>query len=564
MPLCILPLLTLLLALVSGRGGAATYGEGVWPDLPTLPSTGVGARDAALVVGVGRYAHYPDLRGAELSAQQWVGWLQDTHGVPAERLILLLDEQATCARIREAAFEVARSVPEGGTVWIVFIGRGALRLDAGGALLLGTNADPGASEARGLGLGLGGLMEALREGAQRRALLVLDTAFVPGESFQAGDGAPPSVLQPTSAFEARGDATALLASNTARSLPSLPELHQPPFGYLVLGALRGWADVDRNDHVTVPEVQDYVRSVLAVMEPAAAALPAVWGPTEGFTVSEAKEFAPDLAEVLGRASERRLRARIQDLSESERMLRGEAAAVWQAVMAAYGGGGEDALASVRDFVTRWRVARVQVDRLQRWVRVPELDEAEALLAVSSVRPVGEVATRTLAEERYRQLSEEVRQFSRRGAWKGAEAAYQEMLALREQGVILGAQDHLAGAEAARQLGDPTAVRERLIMALEAGPTDPIVGWLNDLEQSYNRVRLVNTRRDPVTLEPSVMPFAPDKRAAVLAAQERIEDSGAFEGLLPAGVYRFGGELVVVTPGDPPVDLVLERGRRGER
>jgi hypothetical protein len=76
--------------------------------------------------------------------------------------------------------------------------------------------------------------------------------------------------------------------------------------------------------------------------------------------------------------------------------------------------------------------------------------------------------------------------------------------------------------------------------------------------------LVNTRRDPVTLEPSVMPFAPDKRAAVLAAQERIEDSGTFEGLLPAGVYRFGGELVVVTPGDPPVDLVLERGRRGER
>ncbi|MFH1463781.1 MAG: hypothetical protein ABIO70_05270 [Pseudomonadota bacterium] len=563
--LSMLPLLlTLLLTWSTGRAGAATYGEGVWPELPALPATEMGADDAALVVGVGRYDHYPDLRGAVVSARQWVDWLAGTQGVPAERLTLLVDEQATCARVREAAFEVARSVPEGGTVWVVFIGRGALRMDAGGALLLGANADPGATEARGLGLGLSGLLDALGQGSQKRALLVLDTAFVPGESFQAGGGALPPVLEPGESFQSRGNATALLASNTVRPLPSLPELRQPPFGYLVLGALRGWADADHNDHVTVPEVMDYVRSVLGVLDPGAAALPAAWGPTEGFAISQAKEFPPDLAELLGRASDRRLQGRIQELSESERMLRAEASAVWQAVMAAYGEGGEDALASVRDFIARWRIARVQVDQMQRWVRVSEVDEAQALLAVSTVRPVGEIAARTMAEERYRQLAEEVRQFTRRGAWKGVEASYREMLALREQGVVISAQDHQSGAEAARQLGDPTAVRERLVAALDAGPNDQVVGWLNDLEQSYHRVRLVNARREPASLDPVILPFAPDKRAAVVAVQERIEDTGSYEGLLPAGVYRFGGELLVVTPGDPPVDLVIERGHRGQR
>ncbi len=566
MPRCLLiPLLALLTALLPGRALAATYGEGVWPEFASLPNTGVGARDAALVVGVERYQHYSDLRGAVTSARQWARWLELTHGIPGERVILLTDDDASCLDIRRSALSAAGKVPDGGTLWVVFVGRGALTADNGNALLLGADADPGADLPQGLGLPLSGLMEALDQGDHKRSFLVLDTAFVPAGALDAGAVVPATVLQPGPAFHARGSATALLASNTGRPLESFPDLGQPPFGYLLLGALRGWADADKNDRVTADEALYWVRDAIAAFHPDQVDSPAGWGPMDGLAVSQSREFAPDLGEISWRAAERRIQTRIHELDESEQMLRAEASAIWQAVLGAYGMGGDAAHHSIVDFAERWSVANVQVDRMRRWLLVPELDDARALLKVAQIQPLGEVEQRTLEGERYVQLQEEISQFLRRSAWKGVEATYQEMLALTGQGGLsILCEDHLNGAQAARQLGNAAAVYDRLVMAVEAGPSEQAVQWLNDLEGSYGRVRLENTRRDPVLLEPSSMPFAPDRRAAVVAAQEQVEDSGIFEGMLPGGVYRFGGEIVLIAPGDPPIQVVLQKARKNGR
>jgi hypothetical protein len=187
-----------------------------------------------------------------------------------------------------------------------------------------------------------------------------------------------------------------------------------------------------------------------------------------------------------------------------------------------------------------------------------------LLEVARVGPMGELKQRTIEGERYVQLQEEIGQFLRRNAWKGVEAAYQEMLGLGEQGVPVLCEDHLHGARAARQLGNAAAVHQRLMLAVHAAPSEEAVQWLNDLEHNYGRVSIRVQGREPTPLEPAAMPFAPDRRAAVLYAQEQLEDHAVFEGLLPAGVYRIGGELLVVAPGDPPVSVTVQKARRNGR
>ncbi len=559
-PLTLLPFLALLPA---ASTAAASYGEGVWPELGTLPASGLGARDAAVVVGIEHYEHYGDLRGATKAAHQWAQWLERTHGVSADRLTVLTDDDASCAEIRRAAQAGTSQVEAGGTLWVVFVGRGSLAPSGSDALLLGANADPGAESQGAMGLALSGLVEALGRGDQKRSLLVLDTAFEPPPAVP-GQAMEPKVIQPGPAFHVRGNTTALLASNTGHPLPWLPDLRQPAFSYLLLGALRGWGDADDNKRVTALEALDYTRQAMAVFHPEYAEAPAGWGPLEGNSISAAGEFAPDLADVSWRAAERRVSTRIHELNESEQMLRGDASAVWQAVLGAYGMGGQDAMASVDTFLDRWSVSSVKVDHMTRWLVVPEIEDARALQQVVQIHSHGSDPVRTVEGERYVQLQEEISQFLRRNAWKGVEASYAEMLLLAELGVTVQAEDHLHGARAARQLGDAMAVRERLLRAVEVGPNEEVVQWLNDLEHNYGRVSIQIQRRDGVALEPKAMPFAPDRRAAVLFVQEQLEDHGTFDGLLPAGVYHIGEELLVVVPGDPPLGLTVQKARRSGR
>ncbi len=551
---------SLLAAVFASSAAAATYGENAWPELTMLPATGAGSRDVAVIIGVESYEHHPVLRGATQAARQWRGHLQRTHGIPSEQVSLLTGDHATADAMLAAVQQAAAQAPEGGHLWLVFIGRGALTADDGDALMLGTDADPGADDPSDQGLSLSAVMSALGAGAQRRSLLVLDTAFVRSELFADG-GSEPVVIRPSAAFQSRGSATALLASNNGAPLEYLPDLPQPPFSYLLLGAMRGWADADDNHKITASEALDYVQSVLHVASPQQQELPAAWGTVEGLVISESREFAPELSEVLWRSAQRRIENRVHELAEAEQMLRAEATAVWQAVLGAHGLGGQDAMASVQAFAQRWRAAHVQVDKMRRWVLVPELAEAQAMLDLAKARPLGQPSERTVEGERYVQLAEEIRQFVRRSAWKGVEATYQELLRLRDHGVPIRSEDHLNGARAARQLGNAAGVHHRLRLSVDVSPNEEAIQWLNDWEQSYGQVRLQNLQRDPVALLPASMPFAPDRRAAVLKAQERIEDSGQFEGMLPAGVYDFGGELLVVAPGDPAIDLTLQRKRR---
>lgn len=113
----------------------------LWPGLSEPPKRlGGGERDAAVIVGLENYAFVADVPGARKNAEDWQAYLTETLRVPAERVALLRDNEATLEELRRYAAEKASEVGEGGSLWFVFVGHGAPSKDGKDGLLVGADA----------------------------------------------------------------------------------------------------------------------------------------------------------------------------------------------------------------------------------------------------------------------------------------------------------------------------------------------------------------------------------------------------------------------------------------
>ena len=156
----------------------------------------------------------------------------------------------------------------------------------------------------------------------------------------------------------------------------------------------------------------------------------------------------------------------------------------------------------------------------------------------------------LAAEHNR-LSSEIRSLARRSAWKGVDRAYDGISLLH---VSMSWEDHLYGAHASSELGDVAEAYERLYAAVQIRPEKVLVDWLWDLDHSYGRVSIESPKSG--NLEAASIPFDPVQRKAVELAIESCGATGHFEGMLPAGSYRFEGKELLVEAGDE-TELVIE-------
>ena len=75
----------------------------------------------------------------------------------------------------------------------------------------------------------------------------------------------------------------------------LPGLNRPAFSYLVLGALRGWADGNGDGNVSAREVLDYSRRALRLTVKSRVQTPTLSGPPDSVIAASAGENSPDLA-----------------------------------------------------------------------------------------------------------------------------------------------------------------------------------------------------------------------------------------------------------------------------
>jgi len=284
-------MLAVLAASVTWAGTAQA--EAGWPDL-SVPAIGKGGgqNDAALIVGIEKYAFAPAVPGAVRNAKDWGRYFAETRGLPFGSFKVLLDEHATAEEIRQSAQDVAARVKPGGTLWFVFIGHGAPTKDGSDGLLVGADAQQTETSLYARSVPQRELAHMLGKGAQARSVVLVDACF----SGLRPDGEPLLDVQPLVSVRIAplANAVMLLAAQSNQYAGALPGAKRPAFSYLILGGLRGWADENGDGIVTASEVVKLAQVALWTLVKDRTQTPELIGDGETVLAENASEAKPDL------------------------------------------------------------------------------------------------------------------------------------------------------------------------------------------------------------------------------------------------------------------------------
>ncbi len=273
--------------------------EPLWPDLGNLPSpAGGGEKDAAVVVAVEDYAYLPDVVGASDLGVAWFMYLKKVLDVPL--VMLLQDGDATPIKIRNAVEQAASRVQPGGRVWFVFIGHGAPTADGQDGAMVGATAQADQYDFYPHTVARGELLEIIGKGKPVGGLppvLVVDACFsgtdVSGNTLIKG-----AQFAVSRELAVDNSATFLTAGRAKDIAGQLPGVSRPAFSYLVLGALRGWGDLNRDGAVTASEAVQYAQDVLMTLDSGRQQRPQHGGDDQKLVIlGGGGEAGPDLTDI---------------------------------------------------------------------------------------------------------------------------------------------------------------------------------------------------------------------------------------------------------------------------
>lgn len=273
--------------------------ESPWPELGRNAQVGGGERDAAVIVGAENYAFVEKIPGARKNAEDWQAYLTESLKVPAERVALLRDHEATLEDMRRYAAEKAAEVEPGGTLWFIFIGHGAPSKDGTDGLLVGADAQQKAGSLYARSLSRGELLGTLAKGKQAKTVVLLDACFSGrSPSGQAiVKGLQPLIVARTGTPGADPRTILLTAAKSDQFAGPLPkaESSRPAFSYLALGGLKGWA-ADPAGKVTASGLIAFVSRALKLAKDRVQTPELSAGGGEQ-VLGEGREKAPDLAKI---------------------------------------------------------------------------------------------------------------------------------------------------------------------------------------------------------------------------------------------------------------------------
>lgn len=174
----------------------------------------------------------------------------------------------------------------------------------------------------------------------------------------------------------------------------------------------------------------------------------------------------------------------------------------------------------------------------------------------------ESAETEIVKGEFHRLSQELQSLAHRGAWVGAQRTF---LRLLSTGLSPGFEDWVAGAAAARALGDMKSAKSRLYEASKLRDDRTVADGLWELRQNYADVTLLCSSRllkkkTPPSLHVEAVPFDPVQAAAITYAKNELAEDCSFDGLLPRGTYTFMERTFTVRPNIETVSLDL-RGVR---
>ncbi|MBI5623935.1 MAG: SUMF1/EgtB/PvdO family nonheme iron enzyme [Elusimicrobia bacterium] len=393
---------TLLLAAAALCAAPEAWAKVSWPDLgKPAASIGGGESDAAVIVGIERYAFVSPVKGAGDNARAWYDYLTKTRGLKPANIRLLLESDGTVEEIRQAAVESAVRAAQGGTLWFVFIGHGAPGQDAKDGVLVGVDAQQKAASLYARSLPRGEVLRLLGSTKASQVNVVIDACF----SGRTEAGALVEGLQPLvlAALTPPQDArfVVLTAAKGNQFAGPLPGAKRPAFSYLLLGALRGWADSDHDGKVTAGEIFSFADEALRATLRGREQTPELTGKTAAVFGTSAGEAGPDLS-VLAKESAGRSTAEMFQISELPTV---------PAVSA------PEALASDAD-TADWR--DLDVDALEKYDAAIAFDKGEASAEDKAARWLALAQSSPQFADKANRRAEEWKKFSE--AKKAAEEA----------------------------------------------------------------------------------------------------------------------------------------------
>lgn len=230
-----------------------------WPDVAaSTPIERNGANDVALLVAIEDYTFLPDVPGAVRNAEDWRGFLQQNLGV--QTVYTLYNQQASREEILRFAAKAAGEVGRGGRIWFVFVGHGAP--SAGGeGILVGMDAQQTVDSLNARGAAQADVLASLRAQGAADVVMVVDACFsgrdAGGELLARGS----QPVVPVGQLSVPTGVTIFSAAQANEFAGALPDTDRPAFSYLLLGAMRGWAD-DGDRVLRASEALAWTRSQL--------------------------------------------------------------------------------------------------------------------------------------------------------------------------------------------------------------------------------------------------------------------------------------------------------------
>lgn len=285
-------------------GVSAVARADTWPALTAAPHVeGDASKDAALIIGIDQYAFVPHVEGATSNARDWFTFVVNGQKMPISRAHLLQNNDGTREQILGMAKKVAGEVELGGRLWLVFIGHGAPSADGKDGMLVGVDAQQTANGLYARSVSQRELLDAVSGGAQASTVLVVDACF----SGRTGSGAPLAPgLQPLVRVKESGplkagksDTLILSAGTSDQFAGPLPGANRPAFSYLVLGALRGWADKSGKGEISAQDAVDYAKLVMTVLPLGRTQTPELTAAKAKVLLSRgARERGPELSRIV--------------------------------------------------------------------------------------------------------------------------------------------------------------------------------------------------------------------------------------------------------------------------
>lgn len=268
--------------------GGAAYPDAMTPG----PKARGGLSDAALVIAIEDYAQLGDRSGAAAMGAAWYRYFREDRKIEPQRIRLLRGAEATPRAIARAVERTRSRVDHGGAVWIVFVGHVA-------------SSKPGSYGELWLQDGstysITSLLGRVGYGKYPHALVVLDGCMASGRRDGVNAGVSGTATPPVPPLRVRDnaftrtwlrrgwtgpprgrrepvDVAVYSAGLGPGCVEHLPGTSFPALSYLLLGGLRGWADIDGNGNVsTVELLRQAVRTLRATSPEPRQPQPSLYG-----------------------------------------------------------------------------------------------------------------------------------------------------------------------------------------------------------------------------------------------------------------------------------------------